>query len=165
MRPSIPMRPEDLPQQRVAAVFELPPRPPGFQGVCEFEHKLDDSHRPESMPRSARFLATLEWAYDPDRLMAFYISANRARSHWLLWAKWLDENDWPFRWIDVLYGYAPKKGIPESVAAMYLLLDAMRYEAEDCSVRRFDLIGAEGMLTVPELLAVSRAVWPESPNS
>ena len=74
--------------------------------------------------------------------------------------KWLDENHAPFRWVDVLYGYGPRKGVSEPVAATYLLLDAMHYEAEECSLRMFDWIGDEGTLSVPELLAISRAVWP-----
>lgn len=161
MKPIIPMRPEDLPQQRVTPVVTLPARPPQFHVRCHWERELSDQHRPKKMPKTARFVATLEWAWAPmsDRLSEYYISTNQARAHWLLWSRSYDDNE--CRWRDTLYAYGPKKRVLEKTAAVYLVFEDLRRGSEVSNLDRFHWIGADhGLLSTPELLAIARAVWP-----
>ena len=58
--PTIPMLPEELPQQRVALVVSLPPRPAEFKGLHDPPKKLS---LPAKMPRSAKYVGQVEWAW------------------------------------------------------------------------------------------------------
>jgi hypothetical protein len=48
------------------------------------------------------------------------------------------------------------------LAATYLLLDSLKAEVDICQFDWFDWIAQEGLLTVPEILAIGRAVWQAS---
>ena len=61
--PKIPMRPEDVPQQRVHLVVALPPRPPSFNVKCDFNHPMPDDVRPKGSPRKTTYLGSVEWAW------------------------------------------------------------------------------------------------------
>lgn len=93
-----------------------------------------------------------------NRLSSYFVSTNRARTHWLLWSRWYDDDE--CKWRDALCAYGPKKGVPEKAAATYLLFEDLRRDAEAGKLDRFHWIGAEGLLSVPELLAIAREVWP-----
>ncbi len=77
--PRIPMRPEELPQQRLSLVVPLPPRPTGFAGTRDAPGSVPPSLK---MPRSARYIGQVEWAWSMinARLDAYYLSTNRART-------------------------------------------------------------------------------------
>ncbi len=45
--------------------------------------------------------------------------------------------------------------------AVYLLADAWAAEAWDSDLERFHLINDTGLLSLPELCAVGRLVWPD----
>ena len=89
--PRIPMRPEDLPQQRIHEVVGLPERP------AEFNFEVGYGCSPEGgLPKagisSATFLCQVEWAWSPmhSRIDAYYL--HRGRSEWSLWSKYWDDN-------------------------------------------------------------------------
>ena len=77
--PRIPMRPEELPRQRMSLVVPLPPRPAGFVGGRDEPGLVPPSAK---MPRSARYIGQVEWAWSMinARLDAYYLSSNRART-------------------------------------------------------------------------------------
>ncbi len=156
--PRIPMRPEELPQQRVTLVVAVPPRPAGFEG----KQKPPESVRPPAqMPRTAKYIGQVEWAWSPmnTRLDAYYLSSNRARTHWFLWLRLYDDN-WG-KWDEPqIYAYAPKQGVEETIAATFLLLDAWSADALVTTLDHFHWINQAELLSVEELGAIGRVVWP-----
>ena len=127
--PKIPMRPEDVPQQRVHLVASLPPCPPSFQGYYDYVNPMPDdlllklnlpqSRQMKRSPRNTEYLGSVEWAWCPwhSRFDKYYL--NPRRSLWLLWIRWWDDFDSAYRWR--FYGYGPKKGVDAKTAAIYLL--------------------------------------------
>jgi len=62
----------------------------------------------------------------------------------------------------LVYACASKKGISEKVAAIHLLIDAWDYEREFEELDHFHMLNAVELLSVPEFMAIGRAVWPDS---
>lgn len=152
------MSPEELPQQRVHEVITLPPRPSAFEGQCAFITPMPSTAAPKGSPRNATHLCSTEWASGGEtRADAYYL--NPRKTHWLLWIGFQDENSWNWKWTWSLYGYAPRRRIDETQAAIYLLMDAWRQESANWGLKRFDWINEEGLLSVADISAVSRAVW------
>lgn len=91
------MRPADLPHQRLYLVKGVPITPPGW---APLETAALDTYKNARMPRSARYVGQVEWAWSPMhmRISAYYVSMDRAHRHWLLWTKAYDDN-WG-RWMD-----------------------------------------------------------------
>ena len=168
----IPMRPDDLPQQKVYPVTDYPEPPFDLEASClmqmgfrndrnDFEWSISEADLPQRFPGAATFVAQVEWAWDPshDRLDAYYICSNRRRSHWFLWLRCPDDNASEFRMNSLLYAYCPRRTLDRKTAAIHLLRHAWRYEANEAERDRFDWINDVGLLTVSELQAVARAVW------
>ncbi len=157
--PKIPMLPEELPLQRVTLIVTLPPRPAGFEGLFEPPETLPV---PVKMPRSAKYLGQVEWAWGPNNnlVAAYYLSTDRHQRYWLLWVRPYDDN-WG-RWSEpFIYTYAPKQGVPANVAAIYLLLDCWKNEQLESEPGHFHWINSAGFLSVEELHAIGRVVWPK----
>lgn len=154
--PAIPMRPEDLPQQRLHLVLDLPQRSDHFHSVLGAP---DSEACPAAMPRSARFLGQLEWSWSAmhGRIEAYYLSTNRRRSLWLLWKRAYDDN-WD-RWDEpVVAAHAGRSGTPANFASACLLFDEwsrLREEGVEC----FHWINKTGLFTVATLKSVARLVW------
>ena len=55
--PKICMLPEQLPQQRLRLVVDLPPRPPGFVGRSNWLDPMPERDRPKGSPRKLSFEA------------------------------------------------------------------------------------------------------------
>lgn len=161
--PKIPMRPEELPQQRITLVASLPPRPAGFVGKREPPESVP---LPARMPRSAKYVGQFEWAWGPNNslLVAYYLSTNRERTHWLLWVRPYDDNwgKWDEPQVQV---YAPKQNVPAKTAAAYLLLDSWTEEIRESSLDHFHWINKVDFLSVEELHAIGRVVWPNVTNA
>lgn len=164
-KPRIPMLPEQVIPQLIHAVMELPPRPRGFAGQCDFADPMPDEIRPRGNPRTPTYLFTVEWKWSEhhDRLDSYYLS--RRKGHWLLWIGWDDENDWDRSWRWALYAWAPTRRVPPKVAACCLLIDAWKSETLNRGLDHFNLIDDVGLLSVPEIFAMARAVWPMMPES
>ncbi len=171
MSRKIAMKPDQAPQQRIHLVVDLPPRPKSFKSRCGKElyslssiRELPLENRPRQMPRSAQFVGTIEWAWSPmhSRIDAYYLSTNRKRSHWFLWASCLDDSDdYRWKWETTLFAYGTKKGIDKKTAIIHLLIDAWNYEREFMELDAFHIINAVGVLSIGEFWAIDRAVWPE----
>lgn len=157
--PRIPMRPEELPQQRVSLVVELPPRPAGFEGL---QNPPASIGAPAKMPRAATYIGQVEWAWSPmnTRLDAYYLSTNRRRTHWFLWLRLYDDNYG--RWdAPQIYAYAPRLKVSARVAATYLLLDAWSACIRQTELDHFHWINKAEFLSVEELVAMGRVAWPD----
>lgn len=160
--PHVPMTPEEVPQQRIHVVADLPRRPASFLGRCEYVEAMPDAERPKGSPRKVTYLGSVEWAWDPmhTRIDAYYL--HRRRSYWLLWDRSQDENSWDHAWRWTLYGYARAHRANASEAAVYLLMDAWRHEATEGSLDHFHWINDDGFLSVGEITAIAGEVWPEA---
>lgn len=157
--PRIPMRVEELPQQRVTLVVPLPARPAGFVGLGNPPACV---RPPARMPSSARYIGQVEWAWSPMhmRIDAYYLSTNRARTHWFLWLRLYDDN-WG-RWdAPQIYAHAVKGKVEATVAATYLLMDAWSADALQIELDHFHWINNACLLSVEELGAIGREVWAE----
>ena len=154
--PKIPMSPTELPQQRIHEIVGLPERPEPFDCLVGYGAVSGDII-PKSGPRSPEYLAQVEWAWSPmhNRLDAYYLHSGR--KHWLLWSRYWDDNWGKWEWTVV--GCVGKKGVSERQAAVYLLVEFWKEEAEENGVDQFHWINEHGFLTVAELAAIAREVW------
>lgn len=154
-----PMSPEQLPQQRLHAVVDLPARPPGFIGQNAYIEPMPAAEAPKAPPRNGEFLCNVEWAWSPahGRVDAYYL--NRRRRHWLLWIGSQDFNTCDWKWTWSLYGYAPRCRCDAVQAAVYLLHDAWRQEADQWQLDRCHWINEAGALSVPQISAIAREIW------
>ncbi len=163
--PKIPMLPTELPQQRVCAVISLPQRPSGFHGIRLPPETVPPPAAlpPAQMPRSARYIGQVEWAWGPNntRLDAYYLSTNRERTHWFVWLQGYDDN-WGNWEQPQLYTYAPKQGVLGKAAAVYLVLDGWVQELPDSGLDHFHWINSANFLSIEEFRAIGRIVWPKS---
>jgi hypothetical protein len=155
-QPTIPMSPEALPQQRIHEVVGLPERPEPFDclvGYGEVPKKII----PKSGPSSPLYLGQVEWAWSPMhiRLDAYYL--HRGRTHWLLWSRYWDDNWGKWGWAAV--ACVAKKDVSERQAAVHLLVEFWKEEAEESSVDHYHWINEDGYLSVAELAAIAREVW------
>jgi hypothetical protein len=166
------MCPDELPQQKVYEVVELPIHPLDFEASClmhcgsrddrnDYEWKIPEDVLPQRFPGAATFVAQVEWAWDPchTRLDSYFICSNNKRTHWFLWIRSPDDNAWAYRMNSLLYAYCPRRKYNRKTAAMHLLLHAWRYELAECKRDRFDWINDVGILTVSEVHAIAREVW------
>ena len=114
------MHPAMLPHQRIAVVTPIPRYPKSFAIRFVSETPLDDTNHPKAMPPSAVYLCQLEWANAPwsHPLVAYYLSTNRCRRHWLLWRMDWDDN-WG-RWATSLCAYGLRRGVPAKTAAVHV---------------------------------------------
>lgn len=159
--PKIPMKPSDLPRQRLHLVVDLPPRPEPFEfgvGWGDFPEGVVPKTR---TPREPLYLAQVEWAETPwnNGIVGFYLQARR--KVWLLWTRTLDDNAWPWRWDWLPVAWCPRKGVTERQAAVHLLAEFWRFDRSDCSGSRFDWINEAGDLSVADLMAIARLVKAE----
>ena len=161
-KPKTPMIPEDIPNQNISSDCKLVPRPNSFHGKCNFLDPMDEKVHPTGSPRNVDYLGAVEWAWGPsnNRFDSYYL--NPRGRYWLLWLRWLDENEWEPKWRWTFYAYGPKKGVDAKAAATYLLMDAWKAEKENSSLDHFFLIDEEGSMSASELLEIARIVWPEA---
>ena len=94
-----------------------------------------------------------------NRIDAYYL--HKGRTHWSLWSRYWDDN-WD-QWSDMAIGCVPRRGVSEHQAAVYLLLEFWRDEATDNSLDKFHWINEDDFLSIPDLAAIARIVWGESP--
>ena len=155
--PRIPMTPAVLPRQRLNLVVALPPAPPGTNfaaGSCDFP---EPSMAANPRPRAPEMLVHVEWGETPvhNGVNAFYIEGRRR--YWLLWNRWLDDNDFRTRWRWALAGHCPRAGIDRRCAAIHLLI--ANWVAEESAPDDDDhWINETGLLSVEEIRAIARAV-------
>ena len=169
----IPMSPGQLPQQRLYEVVDLPIRPTDFEAHCPLYEGSIPAPQPTWMipqldpfarrfPGRALYLAQTEWAWSPmsNRVHAYYIASNRARSHWFLWVRDLDDSGLQWKWISYIYAYCSRKGIPREVAAPWLLEYAWRCEAAEAMLDAPHWINQCDGISIAQIHAICRQVWP-----
>ena len=154
--PIIPMKPEQLPQQRVYEVLTFPQCPDPFHCTVEVPQEAV----PKKGPRDAIYLGQVEWAWSPmhNRLDAYYI--HRGRRYWILWNRYGGEDWYKWEWQPVACVH--HKGISEKQAAVYLLMAFWQNQAHERECDKFHWIGGEGFFSVAELEAIAREVWSET---
>ena len=155
-KPQIPMSPNELPQQSIHEVVSLPKRPEPFDCHVGYGGVPEDII-PKQAARTSIYLCQVEWAWSPmhNRLDAYYL--HRGRSHWLLWTRYWDDNWGKWEWI--VAACVPKKDVSERQAAVHLLMEFWKEEAEENDVDQFHWINADAYLSVAELAAIAREVW------
>ena len=171
------MHPDELPQQKVYVVAGLPKSPSNFEAAClmqfgseddrnDYDWSIPEADLPQRFPGAATFVGQVEWAWDPshDRIDSYYICSNCKRSHWFLWLRCPDDNAWDLRMNSLLYAYCPRRTLDRKTAAIQLLLYSWRYEAAESDRDHFDWINDTGLLGVPEVQAIARAVWGNRGN-
>jgi hypothetical protein len=118
---------------------------------------------PKRLPRSARHVATIEWAWSPahSRQDRLHLSTNRSRTHWILWNGYLDDNEWPTRWRHSPYAFCNKEGLDAKTAALYLLVAGWRGElaAYGSPDEPFHYVTREGLLSAAELNLATEIFW------
>lgn len=159
-RPRIPMLPEELPQQRLYLVKGVPTAPSGW--ACSLGRSAL-ALAPKTMPRSARYLGQVEWAWSPRHMRsdAYHLSMCSRHRFWVLWVKGYDDN-WD-RWTDPSAAAAgPRCSVPRWVAARLLLHDYWAAERA-VGLDRFHWVAEEGTLDAGDLKALAAAVWEDGP--
>ena len=84
--PTVPLSLEELPQQRIYPVKELPARPNPFDfTLLHYIDKHSYSRIPQKPTKKSVYLCQVEWAWGPhhDRIDAYYL--HKGRTHWLMW--------------------------------------------------------------------------------
>lgn len=155
--PKIPMSPEALPPQRLYLVPNFPETPPGWQPALG-DHVPG---LPPRMPRSARYLAQVEWSWSPlhGRIDAYHLSLIRTRDRWVLWCSFFDQARWKF--IDThIAASAPRAGLQGANAAVLLLQAYWADEANnENELDAFHWINEEALLGAGQLKEIARRVW------
>ena len=159
-KPTIPMTPEELPQQRVYPVEILPARPSAFQGYFQNIDPISEDKEPKGSPRNVEYLCSVEWAWamNNNRIDNYYL--NPRGKYWFLWNWFQDDNTWNLDWVWFFYAYGLKKGVNAKEAAIYLLMDAWQAEAKQGYLDCFHWINDVGTLSVAEIQAIAKKVWP-----
>ena len=152
--PSIPMSPNDLPQQRVVEVVDLPPCPNGID-IClytAYKRKM-----PSLPSRHAKYLCQVEWAWSPmhSRISSYYI--HRGHTYWILWERLLDQ-DWGATLWEIAAS-VPHKDCTEHQASVHLLRAIWQSECGENSLDQFHWVNDTDLLSVADLAAISREVW------
>jgi len=155
--PTIPMSPQALPRQRLTLVPAFPETPHGWYATRgDYVPGL-----PGSMPRSARYVAQVEWSWSPlhGRIDAYHLSLNARRNRWVLWVSFFDEARW--RFMDThIASSAPRAGLQGTDAAV-LLLQAY-WACNENDLDRFHWINEERLLDAAMLKEIARRVWNEN---
>ena len=155
--PHIPMSPDELPQQRIHEVVELPERPEPFDCLVGYGCKAPQDGRFYSEPRSPIYLGQVEWAWDPmhNRLDVYYL--HRDREQWVLWVRYWDDIEGDWGWVPV--ACVANNGVSEEQAAVHLLIEFWKSGAEESSLDHFHWINETAYLSVAQLAAIGRAIW------
>ena len=156
--PRIPMSPSELPQQRIHEVVSLPARPAEFSSYINYGD-MPEKTVSQNPPRNAIYLCQVEWAWSPahNRLDSYYL--NKGRTHWSLWSRYFDDNDYPWKWVWVPVGCVSLASADERTAAIHLLIDFWRFDAKEGDVDEFHWINEADYLSIAELAAIARGVW------
>ena len=164
----IPMSPSVLPQQRVHEVVELPEEPRDFEATCliysdrnDYTWSLPEDQMPKRFPGSTKYIGQFEWAWGMynTRIDGYYICSNAKKTHWFLWIRWLDDNSCSLKFNSILYAYCPRTGNDVHSAAIHLLRYAWRFEATETTLDQPHWINNNGILSIPEIMAISREIW------
>jgi hypothetical protein len=159
--PKIPMVPEDLPQQLLFAVEELPSRPDGLEfQYLDFEAKHTLRGIPQKPTKKSIYLCQAEWAWSPmnNRIESFYIHEGPA--HWLFWfGHFFDEDPGEWHWKYFPAFTCTKLNMSTEQVAVFMLMEYWRREVAYYDLDRYHWINGEGILSVSQIEAIAEIVW------
>lgn len=117
---------------------------------------------PKQRPRSARFVAALEFSPAPAHAEdhTYYLSSNRGRTLWFLWLHLYDEWEEESHEDVWAYGSWPKAS-PKEIAAQ-LIRTAWQGQYRKAG-RKWFSVTDEGLLSGAEVVAIARELWPKKP--
>ena len=157
----IPMSPEELPQQRIVEVVDLPILPEGVRIITD-DREMPDEYRNGRSPAHTSDLCALEWAWSPmnNRLQGYSLEWHARGNSWILWSYFADfeENDYP-PW--VLSAVCPHPEIDQRTAAVHLVIASLLRGRETEGLDHFHWIADTGFLSAADLKAIGRVVWPK----
>ena len=149
----------DQPQQLLYAVPEI--RYELFKKKIEFR-ELGDLNVPKKIPRKAKFVIQVEWAWTPmhNRLTNYHISLDSERKRWVLWESILNDHSIPWRWYTVEHVHTVRRaGLSREAAAMILLKAAWEHDRDGEMIDHFHWINSTGLISVEDVQAIAREVW------
>ena len=154
--PRIPMLPGELPQQRLYLVTGLPERPAGWAVETG---SLAEDLAPLAMPRSARYVGQVEWAWSPmnTRIDAYYLPMCSHHRCWVLWRKSFDDN-WGEWMAPEAAAVSARCALGRDAAARLLLLAYWQVQRTQ-DVDRFHWINEDELLSAGALTEVANAAW------
>jgi hypothetical protein len=168
MHDQIPVSPSELPQQKVYEVVQIPVEPKDFEASCliysdrnDYSWSLPEDKMPKRFPGSAKFIGQFEWAWGMynTRIDGCYICSNTKKTHWFIWIRTPDENSYSMKFDCVLYTYCPRTDNDVNLAAIILLRYVWRFEATETTLDQPHWINNNGILSIPEIMAISREIW------
>ena len=154
------MSPEQLPQQRLAAVISVPEKPERLLILQRYE-QAELLNAPQRSPRSVKLICSVEWAWSPmhNRIDNYYLG--RRSNRWFLWNNWVNDNEipWEWNWDYLSYTSGTAKASVETIAA-HLLLSFWRTQVRNGELYdRPHWINLEGILNIPMIHAIAREVF------
>ena len=161
---TVPMTPDQLPQQRLVQVLDLPPLPEGARIVAD-DRQFPEAHADRVSPGDTTFLIALEWSWSPmhSRLQGFSLERYEHRD-WVLWSYFVDfvENgDHPW----VLSAVCADSDLDERTAAIHMVSASLLEEIRIQDLDRWHWIADTGLLGPAEMRAIGRELWPAKPKS
>jgi hypothetical protein len=117
---------------------------------------------PRRMPPNARFIGEVSWSWSPMhcRREQYFVCGNRARTLWLLWVRWFDDNYSVWRTPEVV-AYCERGRLTDRVAARGLIRQYWAHDAQHGNLDRFHELECSGLLEPVELEEMADSVWPE----
>jgi hypothetical protein len=159
---SVLMSPDQLPQQRIAAVVTIPEKPIDLV-IRQWHEQPRLPDPPQRSPRNVTLICSAEWAWSPmhSRIDNYYLG--RRKSRWLLWNNWVNDNEipWAWNWDYLSYTENADRADIEAIAA-HLLLSYWR--AQVANGELYDQphwINHDGILEIPMIHAITREIWDE----
>lgn len=158
------LKPQDrpgLPRQHLHAVVELPPWPDDFFVEAPIGADPAPFFRQIEYPETLKSVCVLEWVLDSNRGRADFYALEKRSRDWVLW------NNVPAGLVDdkphvELMAHALDGGskVSDHTAASLLLRVSLATDREYRGIGRPTAIIQTGLLSVAELSAIFREVWP-----
>ena len=158
--PKIPMHPQDLPQQRIYLIKDVPQHPENWKSFVGYSGVgMPEDAKLKSRPRNPAYLFQAEWSWSPAHgsLNAYWL--NKGRKYLTLYSNWFD--DVTQKWTWNLVAGVPLNQASEREAAFWLVIDYARFNIANMDLDEWHMIDDVGLLTVAGLKAIARNVWQE----
>ena len=157
-QPRVPMLPDQLPQQRIYAVEGIPHFPDGLK--VEVGYGIPSKlKRP---PRNSTYLFQAEWAWSPSHGKVNAYHLHKGRQDWTLYLTYFDEDQSPWGWSPKMpVARTSLKALDERGAAFFLTIAFLKFDHEKTGSGRFHMINEEDFLSVSDIQAIAREVWPQ----
>jgi hypothetical protein len=85
----------------------------------------------------------------------FFVARSKDRSWWILWERWVDDNEWTPKVYNAPIAACPTEGIDIETAAFWLLHDRLQYEARQFGLDNF-LFGTGRVLSEEQLRVIKK---------